>query len=361
MRAVDNEFMLIYWIIVSVPLLLSAAERPLKRRRGINGPRVLVLLTLFIVMAFRNTCGDFPTYSRLFELLEFGTLTEQMATTDPLYGLFNWVSAQLKWGIHGVNAMCAVVFLGSIYIAAGREPLPLFFTALSANYFFIVVGMGYTRQGVAASLILLSISTLRDGRPWLFSTLIVLASGFHASAFSALPAILFAKLDYGSRQLRFLVRAIVVAMGIYGAYNILSEQIQTYVTHYVQSRHYSSGGALLRSSVTFTASVIFLLKRKEWTKLFGDQSSLLYFALLGVAMAPLSILSSTAADRMGLYLIPFQLIVFARLPLSTSLRFNGLKGLVGICYLIYFYVWLHLGTHSQDLWVPYESILFKAE
>ncbi len=318
---------------------------------------------LFCFMGLRETCGDYLTYSYMVTIAESESFFENVSGTEVFYGGFNWLSSRLGWGIYGVNSFCAIVFLGCLYRGAVREPLPLFFVALSIPYFVIVVGMGYTRQGVAAGLILLGIQSLRFRNPGWFAIQIILAAGFHRSSLAVLPAILFSDLKYRSKAMKSLVRILILGIGAYGAFGLLREQFTRYVVHYVQSDHYQSGGAVLRTSVSGVAAIYFLTQRRRWQKQFGDTFSLMFFAIAALMSFPLAFVASTPADRIGLYLIPFQIIVFARIPCMQSnlSRTNSYRVGIAACYVVYFFVWLHLGTHSQGLWVPYKSALWGSD
>jgi hypothetical protein len=71
--------------------------------------------------------------------------------------------------------------------------------------------------------------------------------------------------------------------------------------------------------------------------------------------------ASTAIDRIGLYLLPIQLIVFAYLPDIFSKRGDNNKIiilLIILYYLLVLYVWLYFSTHSY-LWRPYRNALFE--
>ena len=294
------------------------------------------------------------------DIAEGKPMYKVLGRSEPIYSAINWISLQLGWGIYGVNSACALIFLSCIAKLAAREPLPFLLVSLAIPYFFIVVGMGYTRQGVASSLIMASIIALRDGRSFRFFIFIVCAAGFHSSSCAFFPAVLFSNSIKGKPFTANLFKLAILGVGVYGAFNMFQDQYSAYVDHYVESDRYSSGGAVLRSSVTAIGAVLFLLNFKSWNLRFGDQNSLMYFAIASLAVVPLSFVASTPADRMGLYLIPFQLIVFARLPLLTNNQsdFDQTRLLVVSGYIAYFFVWLHLGTYSQRLWVPYSSALW---
>ena len=357
--------MLIYWLLVLVPMLFALREQRNQDRSNDRTLLGLLMFVLLVVMGFRQNSGDFSTYEKVYEIVRIEVLrgrpfTQIVTITEPIYGLFNWVSVQFNWGICGVNTLCALVFLGCLWRCASGEPSPLFFTALSIPYFVIVVGMGYTRQGLAAGLIMLGIQSLRFGKPWLFGLQIMLAAGFHTSAFAFLPAVLFAKLDYRGDSTKMFVRILIIGIGVFGAYNIIQEQYGLYVVHYGGESQYKSSGAFLRSIVTGAAAIMFFGNFHKWRKKFADEASLLLYAFAGLAVVPLSLVASTPADRMGLYLIPFQLIVFGRLPFlqNNQNAFERYRFGIAVCYIAYFAVWLHLGAFAQQLWVPYKSALW---
>ena len=81
-------------------------------------------------------------------------------------------------------------------------------------------------------------------------------------------------------------------------------------------------------------------------------------ALASVAWLFLSS-SSTAVDRVALYLIPLQLFVFARLPdvLGGGRSIRTWVIAIVIYYTAVLIVWLNFATHAFA-WVPYHSWIF---
>ena len=72
--------------------------------------------------------------------------------------------------------------------------------------------------------------------------------------------------------------------------------------------------------------------------------------------------SSTAVDRMALYIIPLQLMVLGRFPAwmaRSKSEFNTLSiSVVGYSALVLF-VWLNFAVHSAEGWIPFD--LFPVE
>jgi hypothetical protein len=350
--------MLVYWSIVLVPALLSLTQSGHQSRASQVLPVRILFFGLFIFLALRATGGDYPTYLQLYEILQDRDIESATETIEPLYGLLNWLSAQLDLRIYGVNAVCALIFLYCLHRAAVKERHPFFLATLAVPYFVIVVGMGYTRQSVAAALVFLSVVQLREGRALRACVSILVATGFHFSAFAALclPVFVLTRRETGFRWV--VSRAVLIAMIAYGIRHLLKDQIDAYATNYIESDRYRSGGAFLRSLVTAAASLMYFAKRRDFRQIYDDYSIWRPFALLGLASVPLSLFASTPVDRMGLYLIPFQLVIFCRLPtiINGGRSFGRVKALIIVGYMVYFFTWLHLGSYAEELWLPYRWI-----
>jgi hypothetical protein len=350
--------MLVYWSMVLVPALLAFTQS-VQRRKALDGVMLAVLFVwLFVFLALRETGGDYETYMRLFDILSNEPLELAVVKVEPIYGFLNWASAQMDMGIYGVNAACALIFLFCLYRAAGKERYPFFFVTLAIPYFVIVVAMGYTRQGVAAGLLLLAMIYLREGRPWRACAAILLGAGFHYSEFAALALPIIVGTRNHTGLLAKLARAVLAGAFIYLAYYLFSEQVDSYTTNYIDSDRYVSDGAFLRSIVTGAAGVIFLVFARNYRQLYDDYLIWRPFAVIGLLCVPLSLVASTPVDRVGLYLIPFQLVAFTRLPavIDGGSKFVGTKAAVLLAYLAYFFVWLHLGSFANELWLPYRWI-----
>jgi hypothetical protein len=348
--------MLVYWSLVLFPAFFTFTEGG-HRNKGRGGGALLPLLfvVLFCFLGFRETGGDYPAYLELFHALQGEPLETAMRVSEPLYGALNWLSDHFDLGIYGVNSACALIFLYALFRAAYKEAYPLFFVTLAMPYFVIVVGMGYTRQGVAASLILLSMVYLREGHPWRAMLAILAGAGFHYSALAAAALPMFYATRHHSGVVALFSRAFLLGFLAVASQWMLSDQIDAYTANYVEAGHYESGGAFLRSIVTGLASVAFFALRREFMRAYDDYELWRPLAFLGLICPPLSFFFSTPVDRIGLYLIPFQLVTFARLPdvWNNGHSFVYVRTLILTNYLVYFFVWIHLGSYSSVLWLPY--------
>jgi hypothetical protein len=350
--------MMVYWSFVLIPTLLSLSES-MRRNRGLTTVLLgVIFVSLFFFMGLRETAGDYTTYLNLYELLAGADLETSLSSVEPIYGLLNWISSHLGWGLYGVNSACALVFLYCLARVASREKLPLLLTTLAIPYFVIVVGMGYTRQGVAAALVMLSIMHLRENRLLLACLAILVGTGFHYSAFAGMALPLFVRTRHQTGVRWFVSRVAVLAIIAVSAQSFLSDRIDNYVATYLEIDRYESSGALLRSLVTAVAGVAFFTWRKELKRAYADYALWQPIAVVALLCPPLSLVASTPVDRMGLYLLPFQIITFSRLPVVINGGHSalGIKLVILCGYLLYFYTWLHLGSFAGDLWLPYRWI-----
>jgi len=124
---------------------------------------------------------------------------------------------------------------------------------------------------------------------------------------------------------------------------------KNYVTTEMQSV-----GAFERVLMNVVAAVPLLLFRKQFVKDPQARRLWIYLSLLALVCLPFVFFASTAVDRLALYLIPLQLVVFSRFPdLGHSLTARTII-VVGVVayYGTVQYVWLNYAI-QRDYWVPY--------
>ena len=133
----------------------------------------------------------------------------------------------------------------------------------------------------------------------------------------------------------------------------LASSVDTFVRSYVEAE-YSSQGAGIRVAMNFVPAVVFMLFRKRLQFDQGEISIWHYFALASLIMPVLLFLvqSSTAIDRMALYLIPLQIAVLPRVQFLFRGRGFGRALIVGYAAAVLF-TWLNFAVHAR-YWVPYQ-------
>jgi hypothetical protein len=127
---------------------------------------------------------------------------------------------------------------------------------------------------------------------------------------------------------------------------------------------YSSEGAAVRVAMNAAPAVLFLIFRRRLAPDGHLRRLWTWMALVAVASVVLLAVSpsSTAVDRIALYLIPLQLFVFSRLPdLGGSDRAmtNALVAAILVFYGLVLAVWLNYASHAFA-WLPYRFYPLEA-
>lgn len=347
--------MLFYIIFYALPAAASLALDSASRRTQLFAGNILVLFT-FAIMAFRTTCGDYERYEYMFQMLRGASLSEYLRNTEPLYALVSWITDSAGGSFHALIFLTSLIFCFNLWSFCRREPRPILSLAISISYLGIVVGMGYIRQGIAISFAIHAMSQIMRGKVGTSYLLMILGAGFHYSAICLLPLCLTLQ-PHRSRVFKLTILAAAVLAGIAAVTQSASEQLNNYISYYIDIDRYQSRGAALRIGVNFVSGMLLLLSIGS-----APQSSrrLIRWLAFAALLSPLLFLaSSTVADRVGLYLLPCQILAFGRL---DNLRWTGmgkqaLQVIVVFFFLSQLLVWLYLGTFANILWIPYQSLI----
>jgi hypothetical protein len=252
-----------------------------------------------------------------------------------------------------VNLVCAALFTWGLVRFTRQQPNPWLALCVAIPYLVIVVAMGYTRQGVAIGLIVAGMSEFRRGHSMVrFGAYVVAAALFHKTAIIILPIVAFA-----ATENRWAMLAIGGVLAAILYYLLLNAGIDTLMTNYVEA-DYDAEGAAVRVSMNVLPAILFLLFQRRFG--FDDFDRKLWrnFALAALAALALLVVmdSSVVVDRLALYLIPLQLVVFSRLPFAFRRSESG-NGLLTIGVIAYSaavqFVWLTAATNA-DYWIPYK-------
>ena len=337
-----------YWLMFLVPAwgVLAPGRLPERQSRVMW---ILVGIMFAVVMGFRDeTGGDWITYLPYFQDLSRLDFSDAVGKGDPGYALLNWVIGRAGGSIYHVNLFCAAVMMWGTVVFSRAQPNPWLALLAAVPYMLIVVGMGYTRQGVALGFALLGLTALGNGRVRMFVIWVAIGATFHKSAVLLLPIAALA----ASRN-RIITGALVaVATGML-YYLLLADSSEVLWTNYVKANYQSQGG-IIRVLMNVVPALLLCAFRKQIAPDLQERKLWLWVAVFALACLPLVSLASTAVDRVALYLIPLQLFVFSRMPrLANTVRVRTpiVLGVVGY-YAAVLFVWLNFAVHSK-YWLPY--------
>lgn len=356
--------MLPYWLFFLLPAMLAIEGNPRwrLRRDGTRSVKIdaswfAVLIFLTVIIGWRyDVGGDWGNYFRYLFYAERLDYYSAIFQEDPGYWLLNVLAVRNDWGISGVNAISAFFFSAGLVFFCKSLPRPWLALAVAMPYMVTVVAMGYTRQAVALGFAMLGLVALGRRSVVFFVVWIVIGATFHKSAVLLIPLAAFT-----ITQNRFIVLALVIVTGGLAYQVLLAEAAAGLVNTYVDA-NIASSGALIRLSMNLMPALIFLIYRRRFVMPDGEYRLWRLFSFLSIgsfiAYFPLSM--STALDRMGLYLIPLQLVVFSHLP-DVLGRFGGKNRsyvqLVIAYYAVVLFVWLFFANHSK-FWLPYRIQIF---
>lgn len=302
-----------------------------------------------VIIGLRYDVGaDWENYVRIFSFSPFTELGSALAKGDPGYQLVNWTVKRAGYGIWLVNSVCAVIVAWGLVRFARAQPDPWLAVVVAVPYFVVVVAMGYTRQAAALGILFAGLAALQRGSPVVtFAAYVALAALFHKTAVVALPLVIFS----GERnRLRNLLAGAALSVLLYDVF--LSDSVDLLVRGYVDAR-YASQGAAVRVAMNLVPAIVMLFAGKKL--LFSRQEYRIWRAFSFAAIALMLVLlvspSSTAVDRIALYIIPLQIAVMTRVP--ALFRSHGVGGRVIVLYAAAIqFTWLNFAVHAK-YWVPY--------
>lgn len=342
-----------YWLLFSMTAV-GAVQFHRSRGRRIQGGPLLIFMAIFIglMVGMRNEVGgDWFNYVTIFHDIRHEPFWDALTMPDPGYSVLNWIVSRIGVEVWLVNLACAGMFAWGLGKFARQQPNPWLALVVAVPYLIIVVAMGYTRQAAAIGLILLGLSSPKGRKITRFWIYILAAATFHKTAIIVLPLVALSQ-----TRNRFIMAGIGALMAGMLYYLFLSSSIDRLLENYVE-QEYESEGAAIRVAMNILPAALFIVFRKRFA--MDDDEGKLWRNFAWASFAALLLLftlaSSTVVDRLALYLIPLQLVVFSRLPLAFGSKgqANGQLTLAVILYsaLVQF-VWLTSAANAE-YWLPY--------
>ena len=357
--------MTIYWIMLIFPTL--ALLTPIKLNRNLSTLNWLwVSLCLILIVGLRHEVGgdweNYITHNSLYVNLKNIDFIEVFSinnlSADIGFLIIHWFSQNYLYGIYSTNLICAAIFVVGLQRLCRNEPFPWIALIVSMPYLIIVVSMGYTRQAAALGFIMWGLVSLMSGQKGKFYLSIAFAVLLHKTALVMFIVGLLSNnyhLKYNNHNKRdyliFGLMFIFIAIN----YSKFANMVHFYITNTTME----SSGAFIRVMVSSIAALVFLSFRKHWKGKYGDYHIWLIFSILTLIMLPLTFIISTTIDRIALYFLPMQVVIFSRI--SALIKDDNLTIIYILSLLILYFsilfVWLNYGSYSI-YWIPYSNILF---
>ena len=176
----------------------------------------------------------------------------------------------------------------------------------------IVVAMGYSRQAAALGIIFISLIALIRDKKFFFFFWILMAVTLHKSAIILAP---IAALAVSKNRIQNIFLIGIIFAVLY--YNFLADPFETLYQNYILSQDAQSQGALIRALMNVIPSLIYLIWPHRFDFYYNERGLWGMLSLISVFLFILLFIFpdlSTAIDRVALYMLPIQLVIFSYLP-----------------------------------------------
>jgi hypothetical protein len=343
--------MIPYIVLFIIPAFMAVAVPPGAPKRQGRGPYILVGVLIALMIGFRwEVGGDWSWDTRRILARQGGDIYDFISSGDPGFGVLMWLTMLSGFNIWFLHLIGGAIFTWGLQTFCLREPHPWLALTVAVPYLVVVVSMGYDRQAVAIGFVMLAMVAMRELALRRFVGSMMLATSMHTTALTLMPVFAF-----GSKINKlwlFVVGGPVFAVGYY---YLLQQKAESAIEGYIGTG-YSSSGAAVRVAMNAIPSTIFLIFRRRFVMSDEDRVFGTGLAILGLlfVVALLASPSSTAVDRMALYVIPIQMFVLGRLP--GAFGKGSYQGLV-LAVILYSFavmlVWL-LFADNANAWLPYK-------
>ena len=347
-----------YFLIPLLALLPTLNERP-NIANNSRHPRLgfmwcFVALMIVLQIGWRfEVGGDWLSYLDLMENAAKENIAQTITSNDPAYGLLSWLGAHFWGGIYLPNMISALLFVFGLMRFCSYLTRPWLALSLALPYLVMVVAMGYTRQGVAIGLAMLAlVALIYEGSFWRFLAWITFAATFHKSAVILVPLAL--AVSFNRPWLTWLGVSLSAPLLFV---LLLQESVDKLIYGYL-SMEYASSGAGIRVAMNAVPAVIFLIFKNRFIVTQMQYKFWFWISLSALAFVVLLEVSpsSTAIDRLALYMIPLQLFVWSQVPdiLGKHEKKNTFwTALIFLYGLMVMTVWL-LFAETAFAWLPYQ-------
>jgi len=357
--------MTIYFILLFILLILSISNIDKNTFYFKVIWPILILLLILYVGLRDNIGGDFATYNKFFnncleqDLFDyiniFNNCIEQDSffdfTTEPFFYLYYKLIGYIGLNLYGANLISAILLMISLSFILIKEKFPLNGLFLSFPILITIVGIGFNRQSIALSLIMLGF-IFWDRSFIKYATLVIIASLFHKSA---IIMILLNRFDI---KISNIFTLIIFIFGLFVIYFFLSPHILNIIKGYPLFE-VKSNSSFLRVSYILAPSLIFIFFKRSFY-VYKDYLFLSKYSIFSLILIPAMILNVDIANRLSFYFLPLSIIILTRLPMIFSdLNLRNLLiiiiHLITICYFAIFIFY----ANNIDGWVPYNNLLMQ--
>tara|TARA_B100000686_G_scaffold249348_1_gene259339 strand:+ start:396 stop:1430 length:1035 start_codon:yes stop_codon:yes gene_type:complete len=289
---------------------------------------------------------------------------------NPGFLIIIWISQHIGLDVLGLNLLCASVFMFGLHKLCKTQPYPWLAYVVAFPYLITVVAMGYVKQSFVIGIAFWCFSIWQKSEKYHEIKIIILALigiTFHKISLFILPLIFIRNRGKFFNYYFILIGLLVLIIILY--YLSLIQTIPLYIEHYIiKSNIHKYGenpsvtisyGVMTRMLMNIPPCLLLIYFYRNF-KEFGDRRLWTLISFFSIIAFLASSYASTFIDRLGLYLISLQIVVYSRIPLFIN-NVNVRKLFIyAICifYFSVFFVWLNY-SDSSWAWIPYKINLLQ--
>ena len=315
----------------------------------------LIIILLILISTFRwKVGGDWISYYDVYQRSDLKQLTFEWSF---VYELLNYLSKKMMLGVWGVNFFVSSIFFFALYRISKQLKFDLIFIILiSFSIIYFNILMGYVRQGLCLSLLILAISYLIENKINKSLLFLALATLTHLSVIIFIPYWI-----YIFKKNKILISIFILSLVVVVFFN--SGFLLVTLREFLIKSYLISAGFIFRSIPLILSVLVFLI---FYRKIYYERSSLndllMYSTLIIVLLNIMILLSSTFSavlDRINVYFTFYQLIVIGKFSLYIKKKFNNLyiqaTSFIIIFYFILLLTWFLYGDYSV-YWLNYNFL-----
>lgn len=313
---------------------------------------IIVAIIFIIFTGFRYEVSlDWGQYLRMYNKINQDTsLINALSVTEPSFVLLNWFMGKLGAGVYGVNFIVSIIFISGLFKFSEKMPNPWLSLISVTPYLVIVISMSAVRQTAAIGIILYLLAGWNKDDFLKKIILSLLATSFHYSAFIAFLFVI------QSMKMPLWIRWNILLIGGIITFIIFSktEQYTIYENTYV-TQNIESYGAFQHVLLNAIPATIYLLFIRKWNEVYIRNNLMMILSYLSLLSIIGVFFSSTAVDRLALYLSPIQMLVYGSIPTVFKSQTSAIA-IISI-HIAILLIWL-LYANSSYAFLPYKNILF---
>ena len=318
----------------------------------------IFFLSIFIGLRF-EIGGDWVIYKNFFNHLNDKNINlnfKEFLDYGMLYVAINKIAYYLGIQFIGVNFIFALIFMHSLSNFIKDSDNRWLALAITFPIIIIILGMGYTRQGLAFAFSLYLIRSLENKKILLSYLYLIFAILSHISAITLSIFIIF-YIIYYKKYFQLVTLILIPTFFLFLFFDKFYHLLYFYVG---SGQHMIALGSIPRSLMLVIVAALFLVLKNKYLNMTNYQIFFYkWISYLIMIIFPFSLVSSITSDRLLLYLysLKLALISFAKL---KDTKINIIIFILVSIYFFYLVVWFYFGVNSLS-WVPYNFLDFNDE